>query len=243
MRVVIAGLALLVAACGFSPMYAPAGGGTAIGPVQVDEIEGKAGHVLRTELTRILSVENNGSAASHLEITLVEQVTPLGIRRDESSTRAELRLTANYVLTPPTAAADAMRGSVVTSVNYDIPTAAFGEIFFSGLPRRCDLFHACAAFDLFTKLRCSGNHIKWPAVVNIFIRWRLPFEIVRIQIVHRFDQRDARDDRFEGFAVCHVNLHAVAKLGYVFLKGRFEAVRAKSNAGQIVFVQMLGQLV
>jgi len=127
MRVVIAGLALLVAACGFSPMYAPAGGGTAIGPVQVDEIEGKAGHVLRTELTRILSVENNGSAASHLEITLVEQVTPLGIRRDESSTRAELRLTANYVLTPPTSS-EAMRGSVVTSVNYDIPTAAFGEI-------------------------------------------------------------------------------------------------------------------
>ena len=128
MRVVIAGLALLVAACGFSPMYAPAGGGTAIGPVQVDEIEGKAGHVLRTELTRILAVENNGSAASHLEITLVEQVTPLGIRRDESSTRAELRLTANYVLTPPNAAANAMRGSVVTSVNYDIPSAAFGEI-------------------------------------------------------------------------------------------------------------------
>ena len=50
MRVVIAGLALLVAACGFSPMYAPAGGGTAIGPVQVDEIEGKAGHVLLEEL-------------------------------------------------------------------------------------------------------------------------------------------------------------------------------------------------
>jgi len=128
MRVLIASLTLLVAACGFQPMYAPPGGGPAIGPVQIDEIEGKAGHVLRTELSRMLAVENGASAPSQLEITLLEQVTPLGIRLDESATRAELRLIANYVLTPPQAGAQVMRGSVVTVVNYDIPTAAFGEI-------------------------------------------------------------------------------------------------------------------
>lgn len=128
MRVIIAGLSLLLlAACGFQPMYAPAGGGPAIGPVQIGEIEGKAGHVLRTELSRILAVENGATTPSQLEITLLEQVTPLGIRRDESATRAELRLTANYILTPPNNA-QVMRGSVVTVVNYDIPTAAFGEI-------------------------------------------------------------------------------------------------------------------
>lgn len=128
MRVLIASLALLLAACGFQPMYAPGDGGEAIGPVQVAEIEGKAGHVLRTELSRILSVENDGSPPMNLEITLTEQVTQLGIRRDESATRAELRLTANYVLTPAQAGARVMRGSVFTVVNYDIPTAAFGEI-------------------------------------------------------------------------------------------------------------------
>ncbi|MGH6952052.1 MAG: LPS assembly lipoprotein LptE [Vitreimonas sp.] len=126
MRVLIASLTLLLGACGFQPMYAPPGGGQAIGPVQVAEIEGKAGHVLRTELDRILSVENGGTP-SLLEITLAEQVTPLGLRRDESATRAELRIIANYVLTPPDNA-QVMRGSVVTTVNYDIPTAAFGEI-------------------------------------------------------------------------------------------------------------------
>lgn len=128
MRVLIASLTLLLGACGFSPMYAPAGGGgAAIGPVEVAMIDGKAGHVLKTELDRILAVENNGSTPALLNITLNEQVTPLGLRRDESSTRAELRLTANYVLTPPSGAG-IMRGSVVTVVNYDIPTAAFGEI-------------------------------------------------------------------------------------------------------------------
>ncbi|MGQ0533820.1 MAG: LPS assembly lipoprotein LptE [Caulobacteraceae bacterium] len=128
MRVLIASLTLLLAACGFQPMYAPAGGGNAIGPVQIAEIEGKAGHVLRTELSRILAVENDGSPPAHLAVTLQESVTQLGIRRDESATRAELRLTANYILTPATPGARVMRGSVYTVVNYDIPTAAFGEI-------------------------------------------------------------------------------------------------------------------
>ncbi len=126
MRVLIASLTLLLAACGFQPMYAPAGGGQAIGPVEVRQIDGKAGHVLKRELDRILAVEDGAAAPMVLEITLSEQVTPLGIRVDESATRAELRLIANYVLTPPQG--DVMRGSVFTVVNYDIPTAAFGEI-------------------------------------------------------------------------------------------------------------------
>lgn len=127
MRFFIVGFALLLSACGFSPMYAPPGGGHAIGPVYVQEIEGKAGHVLKTELDRILAVENDGTASTNLAIRLTEQVTQLGIRRDESATRAELRLIANYVLTPPNDS-QVMRGSVVEVVNYEIPRAAFGEI-------------------------------------------------------------------------------------------------------------------
>jgi LPS-assembly lipoprotein len=126
MRVLIASLTLLLAACGFQPMYS-SGGSAAIGPVEVSMIEGKAGHVLKTELDRLLAVEANGNAPSALEITLEEQVSRLGLRRDESATRGELRLVANYVLTP----ADGgriMRGSVSTVVNFEIPTAAFGEI-------------------------------------------------------------------------------------------------------------------
>jgi LPS-assembly lipoprotein len=129
MRVLIASFSLLLlAACGFQPMYAPAGGGNAIGPVQIGEIPGRAGHTLRTELSRILAVENDGTPPMQLEVTLVENVAQLGIRRDESATRAELRLTANYVLTPATGQGRVMRGSVVSTANYDIPTAAFGEI-------------------------------------------------------------------------------------------------------------------
>jgi LPS-assembly lipoprotein len=127
MRVMIASAALFLGACGFSPMYAPAGGGPAIGPVHVTEIDGRSGHVLKTELDRILDAENTGGEPAQLEISLQEVVTPLGIRRDESATRAELRLTANYILTPAHGG-EIMRGSVVSVVNYQIPTAAYGEI-------------------------------------------------------------------------------------------------------------------
>lgn len=129
MRALIAGLTLMLAACGFQPMYgAGPNSAPAIGPVTVAQIDGKAGHVLRTELDRILSVEANaGGEPMTLEITLQELVTPLGIRRDESATRAELRLVANYVLTPPNNGR-VMRGSVFSVVNYDVAAAAFGEI-------------------------------------------------------------------------------------------------------------------
>lgn len=128
MRAWVAFLSLVVlAGCGFAPMYAPqAMGGPAIGPVYVTEIEGKAGHVLKTELDRLLSVESGGRA-SRLEIRLAERVTRLGIRLDESATRAELRLIANYVFRPAEGGR-VIRGSINQVVTYEIPTAAFGEI-------------------------------------------------------------------------------------------------------------------
>lgn len=129
-KALIAVFALLVAACGFAPLYAPGPGGAgAIGPVNIVEIEGKAGHVLRIELDRMLEPERaQGGEPMVLEITLREYVTPLGITLDESATRAELRLTANYILTPPTGQGQPIRGTVTTVVNYEIPIAAFGEI-------------------------------------------------------------------------------------------------------------------
>ena len=123
------GLMLLLSGCGFSPMYAPATTGAgAIGPVNISQIDGKAGHVLKTELDRILSVEDGrGTPPMQLEITLQESIIRQGIRLDESATRAELVLVANYVLWPPNGGQE-LRGSVTSTVNYDIPTAAFGEI-------------------------------------------------------------------------------------------------------------------
>ena len=128
MRALTALLCLtLAAACGFQPMYAPLDGRAAIGPVHVDSIPGRAGHVLKTELDRILAAEASaGGEPMRLGISLRESIDRLGIRIDESASRAELRLVANYILDPPQGRT--MRGSVDAIVTFDIPTAAFGEI-------------------------------------------------------------------------------------------------------------------
>jgi len=126
MRLIIASFALLLSACGFQPMYGSSNG-PVIGPVRVAAMEGKAGHVLKTELDRILAPEAGaGGAPLELRIQLSESIGQLGIRLDESASRAELRLIANYTVTPPNGRPIA--GSVSTVVNYEIPVSAFGEI-------------------------------------------------------------------------------------------------------------------
>lgn len=118
--------ASLLAGCGFQPLYAPQiNGGPAIGAVSIPTIPGKAGHVLRTELDRVLSVENGGEPQL-LQISLREDVIRLGFRTDESATRADLILTARYEMTP--ASGPVVRGTVTSTATFEIPTAAFGEI-------------------------------------------------------------------------------------------------------------------
>lgn len=123
--------ALALTGCGFSPMYGsagPGGGdGPAIGAVDIGLIYGKAGHSLRTELDRLLAVEAASGPPQRLEIAISEEVIGLGLRLDESASRAELRLLASYVFYP-TNAEQPLRGSLTTIVNYEVPRAAFGVI-------------------------------------------------------------------------------------------------------------------
>jgi LPS-assembly lipoprotein len=111
-------------------MYGPGpGGGRASGPIGVVEISvisGKAGHRVRSELSRLLAAGDPQGPAQRLDVRLNEQVIPLGIRLDESASRAELRLTADYVLTRPEG--QPLRGSLLSVVNYDVPLAAFAAI-------------------------------------------------------------------------------------------------------------------
>lgn len=121
-----------LAACGFQPMYAPsaqAPGGGIAGAVTIPEIEGKSGHVLRKELSRLLDVgvREDAGAPRRLEIALNEQTAPLGFRPNESATRADLQLTAVYVLREADGR-ETLRGGAQTVVSYDIPLSAFGEI-------------------------------------------------------------------------------------------------------------------
>ncbi|MGD9981266.1 MAG: LPS assembly lipoprotein LptE [Hyphomonadaceae bacterium] len=125
--VLVLAVALLSAGCGFSPMYGQLEAGqTPIGPVAVNQIDGRAGHVLRAELTRVLAVERGAGPPLTLDITLGETISGAGYRLDESASRANLTLIANYVLHFPNGAV--ARGSVSSVAQYSIPASAFGEV-------------------------------------------------------------------------------------------------------------------
>jgi LPS-assembly lipoprotein len=119
----------MLAGCGFHPMYAPsANGGPAIGPVVVDQIDTKAGHLVKAELEKLLQVERNaGGAPQRLKVSVSESSAGLGFRVDESASRSDLLVSASYALY----AADGkevLRGAASAGASYDIPNSAYGEI-------------------------------------------------------------------------------------------------------------------
>jgi LPS-assembly lipoprotein len=123
-----AGLAIALSACGFHPMYAPqANGGPAIGPIVIEQVNGKAGHVFKAELEKLLDVERGPGAPNVLKVTMTETVTGLGFRIDESASRSDLQLSANYVLYDP-AGKELVRGAATSTASYDIVASAYGEI-------------------------------------------------------------------------------------------------------------------
>ena len=128
MRGLVIALALVaLAGCGFKPMYAPTGGDALIGAVSIPEIPGKSGHVFRTEMEKLLGVERGSATTRRLEVALKETIGTLGLRVDESSTRADLTLTADYVFFDASGG-ELFRGVIQQTASYDIPTSAFGEV-------------------------------------------------------------------------------------------------------------------
>lgn len=94
-------LLLALAGCGLQPLYS---GGTSgqvasgIGAVDVAPIEGKAGWLVANALRDRFGAVADGPARYRLEIKLDDQITGLGVRRDNSVTRERRTLRARYQL-------------------------------------------------------------------------------------------------------------------------------------------------
>lgn len=124
----ILAVAGLLAGCGFRPLYATgAQGGPAIGPVVIDTIQGKSGHVLKTELDQLLALERGSGPVKRLSIKLSESYGLVGLRVDEASSRADLRLSASYVLFDD-AGKEVLRGNADSVASYEVPASSYGEI-------------------------------------------------------------------------------------------------------------------
>jgi LPS-assembly lipoprotein len=92
---------LVLGGCGLQPLY---GDGTAspvtatLRSVEVGPIEGQAGWLVRNKLLDQLGAVGAGTATYRLDITLDDNITAFGIRRDRAATRERRTLRARYQL-------------------------------------------------------------------------------------------------------------------------------------------------
>jgi LPS-assembly lipoprotein len=92
-------LALSLTGCGLRPLYAGGSAGpvaSTLAHVEVAPIEGKAGWLVANALRDRLSA--SGSPQYRLEIKLDDQISGLGVSRDNSVTRERRTLRARYQL-------------------------------------------------------------------------------------------------------------------------------------------------
>ncbi len=93
---------LLLAGCGFRPMYAPAGNQTVLedfSGVQVAVIEDRIGQQLRNDLQDLLTPRGRPAAPDFvLRVELSERLRTLALERTGLATRADLTIVARFSL-------------------------------------------------------------------------------------------------------------------------------------------------
>ena len=92
---------MLLPSCGLHPLYA--GGSDSpvaatLGSVQVAPIAGQSGWMVRDKLLDRLGQEPQGAPAYRLEVTLDDNITSFGLRRDQAATQERRTLRARYQL-------------------------------------------------------------------------------------------------------------------------------------------------
>ena len=93
--------ALLLSGCGLKPLYGGGEGSSVaatLRSVQVGPIDGQAGWLVRNKLVDRLGAAGTGESAYRLDITLDDNITAFGIRRDQAATRERRTLRARFQL-------------------------------------------------------------------------------------------------------------------------------------------------
>lgn len=119
----IAILALTLAACGFTPLYANGGGA---GNISISQIDGRAGQALRKALLMELGPGLPGlDGPASLEIKLKENIGRLALQPDEAATRTDIIVSAQYVLAFNDGA---VSGDSAAETSFLVPDAPFSDI-------------------------------------------------------------------------------------------------------------------
>ena len=114
-----AALALLLAGCGFTPLYAERGLVAGLSAIEVESEETRTGHLLREELDDALARDRGRPAAYRLGLRINEDRYPRGLRIDDVATRYEVALTVSYILRDAASRRQLTTGNAQVAVTYD----------------------------------------------------------------------------------------------------------------------------
>jgi len=127
MRLAPALCALLLAGCGFTPLYGQTEAGSALTRIAVDGQDDRLGYRLREQLEDALGFDRAAAPQWRLTTVVEQQRRPLGRRIDDTATRYELQVRARWTLTPISGAMEPLSGVETVTTTYaaaDQPYAA-----------------------------------------------------------------------------------------------------------------------
>ncbi len=124
----VAALGLLgLAACGFQPLYgqpqqqAQSSVATELAAVRIDPLRDRVGQQMHNFLRDRLNPDGQPLSPSYrLRVELTETLSELGVRRDETATRANLRMQAKFSLLDVSGGQSLFSGQSTSTTSYDI---------------------------------------------------------------------------------------------------------------------------
>jgi len=130
----LAAAALLggLAGCGFQPLYgerASAVSQQALAEVRIAPLKDRVGQLLHIRLSKSMHPRGRARVAKwELGILLISRTERLGIRKDETATRANLILEAKFQLKDAGTGKPAFQGRSVITISYNILESRFGTV-------------------------------------------------------------------------------------------------------------------
>ena len=116
--------AVSVSACGFSPMYSTEAVATG-GSIQIPEIAGYAGHIMRRELLMQLRAGVPGVESGVLNVIYDEESQDFAFEPTGANSRTAFRNFVTYTLTTPEGV---INGSVQGSASFSAPSTPYADI-------------------------------------------------------------------------------------------------------------------
>ena len=116
---------MLLAGCGFTPLYGEAGQSAGVtqtlAAVDVGPVPDRLGQVVRNSLVNRMAPRGGAQAAAYrLDLTLDRSVEGYGFEEDAAITRENLRLVASYRLTDLARGAVVLEGVARANAAYDV---------------------------------------------------------------------------------------------------------------------------